>query len=269
MRLFVNDALDLFLPTTCVACGRDGRSLCDTCAAALAGPAFRAGPEPPGVPPCWAGGTYEQALRAAILAYKERGRHGLAAPLGELLAVAAEAALRGTGWIADPVPVRLVTVPSAPAVVRARGGDHVGRVARRAVRRLRRRGVPARVAPVLTMRRRRPDSVGLSAAARWANVAGAFEVRATGGSAVAGGRDPAGGGRAAGGFNRGVGGGVDRGVDRGVGGAVNVVVDDLITTGATLAEAARALESGGWPVLAAAVLAATVRRDAADPPGWR
>jgi predicted amidophosphoribosyltransferase len=42
--------------------------------------------------------------------------------------------------------------------------------------------------------------------------------------------------------------------------ATALIVDDIVTTGASLAEAARALSTAGWPVAGAAVIAATPRR---------
>jgi predicted amidophosphoribosyltransferase len=122
-------------------------------------------------------------------------------------------------------PVLLCPVPSSPRAVRARGHDHALRLARAAAAGLRAGGVPARAARLLVPARAVADQAGLTSAQRAANLAGA--LRATG-----------------------------------VPGARVVIVDDVVTTGATLVEAARALAAQGHPVAGAAVVAATSRRPA-------
>ena len=114
----------------------------------------------------------------------------------------------------------LVPVPSRARVARSRGGDHVLRLARVAARRR-----AARVATPLRLVRAVRDSAGLGLRERAANVSGAM--------AAAPPPRP---------------------------GAEVVIVDDICTTGATLREAARALEEAGWSVRGAAVVAATQRR---------
>jgi predicted amidophosphoribosyltransferase len=116
--------------------------------------------------------------------------------------------------------VTLVPVPSSPAAVRARGHDHAWRLARAAARQL---GAGTSAERLLLPVRRVTDQAGLSHAARAANLRGAFAARV--------------------------------GPPRRV-----VVVDDVVTTGATLVEAARALRAAGHEVLGASVVAATARR---------
>ncbi|MDV9175387.1 ComF family protein [Streptomyces sp. W16] len=106
-------------------------------------------------------------------------------------------------------PVLLVPVPSARGVVRARGHDPARRIALAAAGELRRSGTPARVVAVLRQRRWVADQSGLNSRQRLDNLAGALEVVAGGARLL-------------------------------VGGPV-VLVDDLMTTGASLREAARAV----------------------------
>lgn len=231
--------LDLVLPVSCAgcgaACGGGGVPVCPACASGwrpLPAPT-RPSPCPPGVPPCWAAGEYAATLRALIVAHKDRGRRALAPLLADALAAVVTAAVGCPGPHGALV---LVPVPSSAASRRSRHGDDpLGRLARGAARRLRRQGRDARCLPLLRSSRRVADQAGLGSAARAANLAGAFAA-------------------------------VPSAALRVPPGCRVVIVDDVVTTGVTLAESARALRVAGVPTHAAAVVAATARRGAR--PAW-
>jgi len=222
----VRTLLDLVLPVSCVACGARGVVACPPCAATLDRPARLAWPRPApaGLPPPFAVAPYAGAPRAFLLAYKEQGclgvRRLLAGGLAQAVLAAVTATGAGSAW--------LVPVPSTAAARRARGDDVVARLARLAAGDLRGRGLDCAVVGVLRHQRAVRDSAGLGAADRSANLAGAFTAQARGAARLS---------------------------TRPV-----VLVDDLVTTGATLSECARALRAAGATVIAAAVVAATPRR---------
>ncbi|CAL9511479.1 hypothetical protein SUDANB6_03655 [Streptomyces sp. enrichment culture] len=240
MRGWWRDLADLVLPGECGGCGRARTVLCPRCRAALSGAAprrVRPVPEPPGLPPVYAAARYADEVRAVLLAHKERGVLALGGPLGTALAGAVRAGLRdaaregayGAGGAGrEGVPgaggagrrvagagggaVLLVPVPSARRAVRARGHDPTRRIALAAAGELRRSGTPARVLAALRQRRAVADQAGLDSGRRRDNLAGALAVVPGAGRLLRG------------------------------AGAV-VLVDDLMTTGASLAEAARAVRA--------------------------
>lgn len=199
--------LDLMLPRRCLGCGAGSAPLCATCAKLDVRVLDHGGLR------VASAGEYGGALRAAVLAYKERGRRDLAGVLAGLLAIAVHALDAGRTAV-------LVPVPSARRAARERGGDHVLRLARRTA------PVGLRVAPgTLRLVARVRDSAGLSVGARAANLDHAMQAHAPPQPELA-----------------------------------VVLVDDVVTTGATLREASRALGAAGWPVLGAAVIARTPLR---------
>ena len=119
-----------------------------------------------------------------------------------------------------PLGTVLVTAPSSAAALAVRGREHLLPLARPAGRRAR-----APVVPCLALVRDVRDSAGLTVGQRAGNLAGA--MRAT--SPVRP-RQPA------------------------------VVVDDIVTSGATAREACRALWAAGWRPIGVAAVAATPRR---------
>ncbi|MET8578750.1 ComF family protein [Streptomyces sp. NPDC005012] len=248
MRDWWRALAELMLPGECAGCGAPRTVLCEECRRAVCRGSprpVRPGSAPDGLPPVWAAVPYADAVRSVLLAHKERGALPLAAPLGEALAGAVRAALAGAAPDAAPDagadpgalgeaaardgPVVLVPVPSARSAVRRRGHDPARRIALAAAAVLRGAGTPARTAAVLRQRRAVADQAGLPAAARLANLGGALELRPGGAHLLP------------------------------VRGRL-LVVDDVTTTGASVAEAARVLrkaaETKGTPVpFAAAVVA--------------
>ncbi|MFC8222716.1 ComF family protein [Streptomyces sp. NPDC057362] len=242
VRRWWTDLTDLVLPAECGGCGKARAVLCTRCRTALSGTPpcrVRPDPEPPGLPAVHAAAPYADEVRATLLAHKERGVLALTGPLGVALAGAVRTGLRearrgadgagagdggpgdagagdtgsgGAGAVRRRRPVLLVPVPSARRSVRTRGHDPARRIALAAAGELRRTGTSARVLAVLRQRYAVADQSALDARQRLDNLTGALTVRP-----------------GAGGLLRG-------------GGAL-VLVDDLMTTGASLAEAARAVRA--------------------------
>jgi len=168
---------------------------------------------------------YRGSVRAAVLSYKEQGHLALATPLGRLLA-AATAAATATGIEAGPGPFAgLVPVPSTRVATRSRGHDHAYRLARRAAA-----VAGGSVRSVLSWARPVRDQSALSVVQRRSNVSGAMVAR-----------PPA------------------------VRGTRVILVDDVMTTGATLDEGVRVLTTTGYHVVATCVVAAVDARRALAP----
>ncbi|MGH6657542.1 MAG: ComF family protein [Actinocrinis sp.] len=227
---FWTNLLDLVLPAECAGCERVGgaevrEGLCRTCAFVLSGRSIAVSPvrRPRGLPRVQALAPYRDPMPDIIVAQKDRNRLDLARPLGRYLARAVLAA-------ADDEPsLWLVPAPSSGASVRRRGQDHVRRMACVAAAELRTLGRTANVLPALRHCQRVSDQVGLTHLERAANLRGALTVRSAA---------------------------VRRLALRPI-----VLVDDVMTSGSTLAEAARALRVAGGRPIGAAVLAATRFRD--------
>lgn len=216
--------------------------------------------EPGGPPPVWALAVNVDPARRVVVGWKDRGR----ADLSGWLAAAARRAAR---WVAvhepervggvpagsaragsapvggasiartsagcvpagpDPTPGAVLVVPAPPshAGARRRGEDLVAGVAGSVAEGLTAGGAPARVCRAVRLARGGADQVGLGVRGRAANRSGRVRLRP----------------RAA----------------AGLAGARVLLVDDVLTTGATLAECRRAVEAGGARVTGALVLLVTL-----------
>ncbi|GII99341.1 hypothetical protein Slu03_17190 [Sediminihabitans luteus] len=247
----------LVVPVACAGCGVADVVLCVPCAALLGRPPERCEQDAPrldrcdGRPPLpvWRAARYEGAVREVVVAWKDRHRADLDRVLAAAVARASSCAL-DAGHAGGPALV-VVPVPSTAAAVRQRGRSPVDVLARAVARSLARTAastlartlactVPCTVAPTMArtaapralraLRRvRARDQVGLGARARAHNVADGVAVR--------------------------------RGARTRLRGSRVLLVDDVLTTGATLAACESALRRAGAEVVGAVVLAAT------PPPG--
>lgn len=276
------ETLEVLLPRSCASCGQGHRAVCRVCRAlvhrltACPADAARGAPRWPDDLPCLAAGSYRHELARLILAHKNSCRtdvlpvlaRALARPL-RLWAAALEPVPGSRGIPADdsgeslpegPIhgpaasgsrPVLVVPVPSSARAFRRRGFVPAVALARAALRVLRASGEGRNLVPADCLRRRedpwwRPTGV-LDHGAQKGLGLGARRRRMHG-SMVVGAPLPW----------------CWFGLVPQVRGRRCLLVDDVLTTGATLEEARRALTAAGAVVLGAAVLAA-VRIDDSAP----
>jgi predicted amidophosphoribosyltransferase len=222
---------DLLLGAACHGCGEPSWGICARCQAAVSRyGCYRTRPEPcpDGFPITVTTAPYDALMRRLISAHKERGALGLTPFLAGRLAAAV-----GTIVAAADVgsrPILLAPVPSARSAVRRRGFDATWVMATGVARQLN-GDFDIRAGRPLAQLRSVRDQAGLGAAERAANLRGGLRATSAGNDALV------------------------------------IVVDDIVTTGASLSEAARALRLVGVPVLAAATVAATERRRTAAASG--
>lgn len=213
---------ELLLPRACAGCRRPGVALCPECFEDFGLGVTEVSAQSRYLDlPVHSAAPYEGTCRAVIVAVKRGGRHDVLPALSLPLA----AAVAETAALCPGLAPVLVPVPTSPASLRRRGYRIVEDLAAQAVLRLRESGLRIHLARGLAARPR-PRQSGLGGRDRRANVARSYRLR-----------DP---------IQRRVSGGRATGV---------IVVDDVLTTGATLAEAAKTLGSGPVPVIGAAVLA--------------
>ncbi|MDD4866952.1 MAG: ComF family protein [Mycobacterium sp.] len=211
--------LDLILPLECGGCGAPSTRWCDACALELSvavGQPHVVSPRIDPQVPVFALGRYAGARRRAILAMKEHGRGDLVAPLARALAIGVHRLLT---WGMVETPLAIVPAPTRRGAARRRGGDPVERMARAAVA-----GHPdISIAPALRTKALTRDSMGLGGAERERNIARRVRLR----------------GQRLTQFD-----------------AEVVLVDDIVTTGATARESVRVLRGAGIRVAAVLTVAA-------------
>jgi predicted amidophosphoribosyltransferase len=243
LRRLTTAALDLAFPAACSGCGREGPPLCASCIPALDARLDLPGGTPIGMPaeiPApllqleWCA-PFAGPVRDGLHDLKYKGERRLAEPFGA--AVARRWSRVGSGAVV------VVPVPVHADRERRRGYDQAALIAAVAARQL---GLPLAIA--LERRRATIAQFELGRHERATNVEGAFAVR----DAFRGEMRGGGGRGSADGRGRDAGPGAQA-----VAGCWVLLVDDVVTTGATLAACGTALRSAG----AVAVSAIAVARE--------
>lgn len=268
----------LVMPAHCVLCGGWDTSLCPGCLGMFRSATARPFPAEEGAEslpdvrapasrswtadgaggtafaplPVIAAGRYGRAVSAVLLAYKNHGHVDLATPVAAALAGSLHRVATAAMPPASSRPILLVPVPTRGSSRRRRGYDPLMLL----LSRLDRSGqLPAGtvLAPLV---RHRPATAIIAGEAAGGDLRGALR------SAVRASRAWRSGGQKGLGRRRRRSNVSNSMVVRGAGGRVLrgrecIVVDDVLTTGATIAEVHRVLLACGAQVLGAAVIAAT------------
>ena len=259
------ELLALAAPVECVCCGTEDFSLCGPCERAvrtLTRTPFRAEGQAPAlmdvngsvILPVVAAGVYREELAQAVLSFKKHGQGQLESVLSKALGRAIQGAAGNMQGFC------LVPVPTTNAAFRKRGFSPVHLM----LRKLARSGGLGAGTLACALRKGRTTGQGPLAAGDVRERIRALMPA----PALAGGQK---------GLGRGARVKRVRGSMRAgpallapdIRGRRCIIVDDVLTTGATLAEAARAVHQAGGVVVGAVVLAATRPPDVVNPAAAR
>lgn len=208
--------LDLFLPMECGGCGAPSTRWCDACAIELAVKPDEPHVVNPRIDPEVPVFALGRYANARRQAILALKEHGRADLVAPLARALAVGVHRLLSWGIVETPLTIVPAPTRRSAARRRGGDPVNRLARAALA----QHPEIAVAKVLRIKALTRDSVGLGTAARERNITGRVVLR---------GRAPR---------------------------TDVMVVDDIVTTGATARESVRVLHAAGVRVAAVLAIAA-------------
>ena len=221
---FLSGLGELVIPRSCAGCGAPGDVLCGPCREKLRATPRLISHRPRTVGmPVFALGPYDRMRRSLIVAMKEYNNQTVRAYVGAVLAAALRY-LHARGEI--PHDLVLVPAPTRVRSARQRSGDPVLHMCEHAARTLAETpgaGLRVQVLACLRIRSSAADQSRLDADARWENMAHAIELRPSSRAQLRG--------------------------------AHVVLVDDVVTTGATLAASASTVRGAGALVRAGLTLA--------------